>query len=201
MVVTRVAEHAKSRYQIFLDGQFAFVLYRGELRRFQIAEGKELAEENYRCIMEEILPRRAKLRCMNLLQSKDYTEKQLKDKLGQGGYPQTCIDEVISYVKAYGYVDDESYAKAYIECHIENKSKTDIEIKLLQRGIPKEVIRGAFEALRELGVEQDEAKMVSALLAKKRYRTESATPQERRKMYGYLYRRGFSPDIIMRALS
>lgn len=201
MIVTQITGVNKSRYRIWLDGQSAFILYKGELSRFRLAEGKEIEEESYRCIMEEILPKRAKLRCMNLLQSRDYTEKQLEEKLRQGGYPEQCIDEAVSYVKSYGYINDRNYAKAYIEYHIGDRSKSRIETDLLRKGISKELIRGAFEELKESGIEQNETGMIAALLQKKGYQAENATVEERRKMYGFLYRKGFSADAIEKALA
>ncbi len=201
MIITQITGVNKSRYRVYLDGQFAFIVYKGELGRFRLAEGKEIEEESYRCIMEEILPKRAKLRCMNLLQSRDYTEKQLEEKLRQGEYPVQCIDEAVSYVKSYGYINDRNYAKTYIEYHIEDRSKTRIETDLLRKGISKELIRDVFEELKESGIEQNETDMISALLQKKGYRTENATVDERQKMYGFLYRKGFSADAITKALA
>lgn len=201
MTVTQISEAAKSRYRIYVDGQFAFVIYKGELRRFQIEEGKEISEELYHSIKNEILPKRAKLRSMKLLQSKDYTRKQLEDKLRQGEYPQECIDETIRYVESYGYIDDRKYARNYIEYHIQDRSRRRIETDLMAKGIAKDVIRDVFDGLAGEGVEQDENRMVSLLLKKKNYSAESATDTERQKLYGYLYRKGFSPDVICRAFS
>lgn len=200
MLVTQISEVSKSRSRIYLDGQFAFILYKGELRQFHIKEGQELTEECYRQIMTEILPKRAKLRSMNLLQSRDYTRKQLEDKLKQGEYPQECIEEALSYVESYGYIDDNRYAEDYIEYHIQNKSRMRIETDLMRRGISKEVIRRAFEMLGDLGVVQDEAAMIRDLLNKKKYSAYTATKQEQRKMYGFLYRKGFSSEAIAREL-
>ena len=200
MVVTQISELSKSRYRLYLDGQFAFVLYKGELRQFQIKEGQELSEESYHHIMTQILPRRAKLRSMNLLQSRDYTRRQLEDKLKQGDYPQECIDEAIAYVESYGYIDDRRYAKDYIEYHLQTKSRGRIETDLLKRGIAKEVIREVFDELGSLGVEQDEFAIICDLLKKKKYCAETATKQEQQKMYGFLYRKGFRGDTIARAL-
>lgn len=200
MLVTQISEVSKSRSRIYLDGQFAFILYKGELRQFQIKEGQELTEECYRQIMTQILPRRAKLRSMNLLQSRDYTRKQLEDKLKQGEYPQECIEEALSYVESYGYIDDRRYAGDYIEYHIQTKSRMRIETDLMRRGISKEVIRRAFEELGSLGVVQDEAAMIFELLDKKKYSAHTATKQEQQKMYGFLYRKGFSSEAIVRAL-
>lgn len=200
MIVTQVAEVTKSRYRIFLDGQFAFILYKGELRQFHIKEGQELSVENYDHIMTQILPRRAKLRSMNLLQSKDYTRRQLEDKLIQGEYPQQCIEEAIAYVESYGYIDDERYAREFIEYHIQNKSRSRIEMDLMKKGIGREIIQKAFDTLQELGVESNEMELVIELLKKKKYSANIATKQEQQKMYGFLYRKGFHSDVISRAL-
>lgn len=201
MVVTQISEASKSRCRIYIDGQFAFVLYKGELRRFHIEEEQELPEESYREIMTELLPKRAKLRCMNLLQSRDYTRKQLEDKLEQGDYPEECINEAIAYVASYGYIDDLRYARDFIEYHINSKSRMRIETDLTRKGIKGDVIRQAFEELDELGVEQDECAMIDDLLRKKHYCPDTATRQEQQRMYGFLYRRGFHADAIAKALS
>lgn len=201
MLVTQISEVTKSRFRVYIDGQFAFVLYKGELRQFHIRDGQELSEESYRHIMTQILPRRAKLRSMNLLQSKDYTRKQLEDKLRQGDYPQECIDEALAYVESYGYIDDRRYARDFIEYHLQTKSRMRIETDLMKKGISKDIIREVFDELNDMGIGQDETAMIRDLLTKRKYCVDTASRQEQQKMYGYLYRRGFSQDAIMKALS
>lgn len=200
MLVTRISEVTKTRCRIYLDGHPAFVLYKGEIRQLHITEGQELSEDSYRHIMTQILPKRAKLRSMNLLQSKDYTRRQLEDKLRQGGYPQECIEEALAYVESYGYIDDRRYAKDFIEYHLKTRSRSRIEINLLERGIAKDTIREIFDELDDIGVVQDEAAMIRDLLIKRKYCADTATSREQQKMYGYLYRKGFSQDAIMKEL-
>ena len=48
MVVTRVEAVTKTKYKVYVDGQFAFILYKGELSRFHIAEDQELSQEAMR---------------------------------------------------------------------------------------------------------------------------------------------------------
>ena len=200
MLVTQISEVSKSRCRVYLDGQFAFVLYKGELRQFQIKENHELSDESYHQIMTQLLPKRAKLRSMNLLKSRDYTKQQLEDKLRQGDYPKECIEEAIAYVESYGYIDDKRYARDFIEYHLQTKSRKRMEMDLLRRGIDKNVIHNVFEELGDLGVEQDESAMIRNLMQKKKYCVDTATKQEQQKMYGFLYRKGFSQEAIMRAL-
>ena len=110
MLVTQVTELSKSRSKVYIDQEFAFVLYKGELRLYHIKESEELRPEDYRTIMQEVLPKRAKLRAMNLLQGREYTTSQLRTKLQQGYYPPEIIEQAIEYVAGFHYIDDLRYA-------------------------------------------------------------------------------------------
>lgn len=51
-VVTGLVELDKKRYQVYLDEEFAFVLYKGEVRKYKIVVGKPLAQAAY----QELVP-------------------------------------------------------------------------------------------------------------------------------------------------
>jgi len=201
MIVTDIAEFTKSRSKVFIDGSFAFVLYKGELRRYSLEPDREITAEVYEEIMTTILPKRAKMRSMKLLQNKDYTEKQLRDKLKQGGYPQEVIEEAVSYVKSYRYIDDDRYAAAYIEYHIETKSKQCIMQELLKRGISREDAESQWNRLELMGVKGDEEEMIRAVLEKKHYFEKRADIKEQRRMYAFLMRRGFSAELVRKIMN
>ena len=134
MLVTQVTELSKSRSKVYIDQEFAFVLYKGELRLYHIKEGQQLSEEDYRTIMQEVLPKRAKLRAMNLLQGREYTTAQLRTKLQQGFYPAEIIEQAIAYVAGFHYIDDLRYAVDYITYHEDSRSKRRIEQDLQGKG-------------------------------------------------------------------
>ena len=67
MIVTGIEEQTKTKFKVYLDGTFAFVLYKGELKRFGIKQGEDLAQENYEKIQNEVLLKRAKKRAMHFL--------------------------------------------------------------------------------------------------------------------------------------
>ena len=200
MIVTQMIGISRARYKVYVDGQFAFILYKGELREFGIEEEKEISESCYQQIMTQVLPKRAKKRALNLLESRDYTSGQLREKLRQGDYPQACIDEAIDYVESYGYVDDLRYAKDFITYHREHKSRTRIGQDLMRKGIGRDIIEAAFEELEQSGTGQDETAMIVKLLEKKKYDVRTASKQDKQRMYGFLYRKGFHTDAISRAL-
>ncbi len=88
MKVTRILELSKSRSKVYIDEEFAFVLYKGELRLYHVREGEELSEEDYNKIILEVLPKRAKLRAMNVLMGREETSEELRRKLVSGGYTE-----------------------------------------------------------------------------------------------------------------
>ena len=91
MTVTRVEPLTKTKFKVYLDGDFAFVLYKGELSRFGIREGEEVPEDTVEKIRTEVILKRAKLRAMHLLEDMDRTEAALREKLCQGLYPPDVV--------------------------------------------------------------------------------------------------------------
>ena len=201
MTVTAIREIAKSRVLVSVDETFAFVLYKGELRLYHIKEGEPLKEEDYRTIMGEVLPKRAKLRAMNLLQGREYTTSQLRTKLQQGFYPPKIIEQAIDYVAGFHYIDDLRYAVDYITYHEDSRSRRRIEQDLQGKGILAATIEEAWQVWRENGGKQDEQAMIRELLHKKHYDTEGETDwKERQKIYAFLARKGFSAEAIRKAI-
>ena len=144
MTVTDIVELSKTRSRIFIDNEAAFVLYKGEIRSMNIKKDRELSEESFRHIMDELLIKRARLRCLNLLKSRDYTKHQLMSKLKQGFYPETVIENAIAYTASYGYIDDVKYAKSYIKYAGNSKSKKQITNDLQKKGVSKQDIENAY---------------------------------------------------------
>ncbi len=192
MRITQIEEVGKGRYNIFLDGEPAFVLYKKEADRYGLRMGEELDEMTYQEILHDVLGTRSKRYCMNLLKTMDRTEWQLRQKLSQGGYPQEVIRQAIDYVKGWGYVDDGAYAKKYVEFHREKKSLIQMRQELYHRGVAREEIDRALE---EADV-ADETIAIQKWIEKKRMDLNKATPSERQKLYMFLLRKGFSPDNV-----
>lgn len=200
-IITCVIEISKARYKIAIDGQFRFVLYKGEMQTYHIQEGERISEEALEEILAKVLPKRAKLRSMNLLKSRAYTEYQIREKLRQGFYPERAIDEAVTYLKSFGYINDRRYVKDYILYYSESRSQGRIEQELFRKGISKDMIHNVYA--EDLGEEKlpDEISLMEKLLLKKHYDKENADYQEKQKMGAFLYRKGFSLGNIEKMLS
>lgn len=200
MTVTDIIDISKTKVKVCIDNGETFALYKGELNKFHIKTDTVLTDELYQQIMGEVLSKRAKLRSMNLLKSRDYTEHQLRTKLEQGFYPNRIIDEAVAYMISFGYIDDIRYAKSYIDYTESTKSRKQIENDLLRRGISKEDICSAYEEYVQEEQLTEEEQIIEKMLEKKRFDNQNATYEERQKIIGFLYRKGFSLDKIYKAV-
>ncbi len=200
MTVSGITELDKKRCRIYLDGEFAFVLYKGELKDYCIREGQELSQNAFDEITRVLLPKRAKLRAMNLLQKKDYTKKQLTDKLSEGLYPSEVIEEAIKYVESYKYLDDERFARDYIAYHMSTRSRNRIIQDLSSKGISKDVFMPVLEELYEEEGDDSEMDQIRKLLQKKHYDPENTEFKDKQKIIAFLMRRGFNMSDIRKAM-
>lgn len=200
MLVTEIIDISKKQSRIHIDHDISFVLYKGELRQYGIVEGEELPQETYHKLLEELLPRRAKLRAMNLLQIRDYTERQLRDKLLGGGYPEFVVDQAVEYVKSFHYIDDLRYAGDYLAAFAGRKSLRRMEQDLQQKGISKAIIEQAVADWQEQDGGQDELQMACSLLEKKHYDKNASDRRQQQRLYNFLMYRGFSSEVIRKAL-
>ena len=199
MIITSIKEYDKKRSQIYIDGEKAFLLYKGEIRKYKLEVDQELDQITYDVIVREVLSKRAILRAMNLLQKRDYTEYKLREKLKDGGYPKECMEEAIEYVKSYKYLDDQRYASDYVRYYKESRSRKRISMELTHKVIDKDLIA---QVLEEEYAEEDsdvELDQIRHLLIKKHYSPEMEY-KDKQKIMAFLYRKGYSTDLIYKAM-
>ena len=197
MYVKSLVKLTKGRAKICLDSGTDFVLYKKEYESYGIEEESELSLEDYQEICRDILIPRCKKRALHLLEKQDRSEKNLRDKLKEGGYPADIIDIAIDYINDYGYLDDYRMACSHIRFYMESRSKRRIKQDLMNKGIKPDVIERAIEDEYAC----DETDQIQRLLEKKGYDPDNATYEQKAKMYRFLAGRGYSSESISRVLN
>lgn len=197
MLVTKIEKKTNTKYKVYLDGQFAFVLYKSELFRYDIKEEGQLSEQDYEEVMREIVLKRAKLRVLHLLTDMDRTKDQLRNKLKGDGYQESVIEAAIQYAESFGYVNDSNYARKFIESKKNSKSKREIYALLSAKGLKSELID---EAMEECYSKEDTTQAIEAILRKKKYQPGVTTDKELQKIYASLARKGFTYEDIRQVI-
>lgn len=190
MVITKIDEHTPGKYKIYLNDEFAFVLYKGDIRHLGLKDGQELSDETYDKIMNEILDKRAKMRAMHLLEKQDRTEANLRQKLKENLYPEDIIDAAIAYMKKFKYIDDSRYAENYILYRKESMSKGELVRKLVIKGVDKETAENVY--LDICGDDTDiERELIRTQMLKKCPKPSELDINGKNKLFAYFYRKGF----------
>ena len=150
----------------------------------------ELAEE-----VEE-----ARQVALRFLGSRDRSEYEIREKLQRRQCTPAIIDQVLDRLKASMLVDDEAFARRWIEYRLsERPSGAPRYVQDLRR---KGIARATIEAvLAEFGDEVGSRASAVALLQRVegRYRSLDETTA-RRRMLGLLARRGFDPETTRSAV-
>jgi Uncharacterized protein conserved in bacteria len=195
-VVSKITSITQKKYQVYMNEQFAFTLYKGELSHYGLREGVSVTQELYQEI-ESMLLKRAKKRSLHLLNTRSYTQKQLSDKLKMNGYSDKIILQAIDYVESFGYINDKAYVEQYIATQKGRRSMREIREKLRQKGIERQRLEDFFEAMED---EQDDTDAIKSILQKKKYAPCEASVEEKRRIYAYLARKGFRYEDINKVL-
>lgn len=113
------------------------------------------------------------------------TEEEVRNKLRKLNVDEDIIIQVTEYLKSIGYIDDSKYIDAYLRQSLSmpKYSKYEIRMKLLQKGIDKNLIA---EKLNEFDSYNYEKALIKKLLNGKLKNMEPI------KQKAYLYRRGFN---------
>lgn len=196
-VITKIEEQKnKNRVNIFVDDSFFCGLEKETAVIFGLKLNKEVDEKELEQAVIKSEEKRSFEKAISLIEKKMNTKKELKDKLLKRGFSEDCIKSTINKLEEYHYIDDDLYAKLFIEQN-PNLSKKMISNKLMQKGINKEIIEKNL-----LCIDNETEYENCMALAKKILKTSKIENfNDKQKFMAKLVRRGFSFDIIKKVMS
>lgn len=135
---------------------------------------------------------------IKLITFKDRTEKEMHKKLSEKGYEQAEIEEVIEFLKEYGYVNDLRFAERFAEdaVKIRKWGRMRIKSELTAKGIEREIAESVTESLAFDGKEA-----VISELSRRFKNSDFSNQKERMRIFSYFARRGYSPNEIRGAMN
>lgn len=138
---------------------------------------------------------------VRLLTGRDYSVAKIRQKLAAREVSEECLETVILRLQREGWLDDTRYAGRFAESALSSGRYYGARLRaeMRRRGFTPEVIT---EALAPLLAESDEISEVRSA-AERRYPGffySAASDRDKRRVVGFLQRRGFGFSAIMRAL-
>lgn len=193
MVITSLEYGFKNRVKVFIEEEYAFLLYSSDIKKYDLEVQKVVSEELIKQIIEETVFRRAKQKAMAILKRMDRTEFELREKLKHEEYVDEIIERTIEYVKSYHYIDDKRYLENYIRVHQAKKSIRQIKQELKYKGIALNDFNVALEVM-------DDQRAIERAIQKKMKNKKTLDVLQKQKLITYLYQKGFTSDDIKHAV-
>ena len=141
----------------------------------------------------------AKTIAFRYLKIRERSVEEMREKLTLKNVPKSFIGLTIEYLIDKKFLDDRSFAKNWIRYRQARPfGPRRIRLELRQKGIAEELITQELGEAFE-GFNQQEVVAELALRRASRYRDEDPI-KRKKKVFDFLARRGFSLDMIKRAI-
>jgi regulatory protein len=200
-VVTKIETQKRNprRKSVFIDGKFAFGLDQEIFYKSGLKKGDSLSEQQIRKITKEERKKEAKDVALRFLSFQRRTEKQIREKLQKKGFDEKTIKATIDKLKEFDLINDFEFATSWVKDRLAFKprGKKLLRQELYKKGISKDIIEQVTQDLC-----QGEDKSALELLKKIKKRYKGLEPKvAKRRMFGFLLRRGFSYETTKKALN
>ena len=204
--------------QLFLDGVPFVVIHASLVEKFGLRIGLEIEAEVIEKIIAADEVMRAKNRALKLLREekdnaatdkiegsgsarkpKTYTKSEMERQLEREGFSSDAIETSIAELIRSGHIRDRKYAENWIVRRQKSnpRGKTLLKRELVDKGIDRETAEQVVAA-----VETEDETKVALEIAQKRAKQYKRLPTHvaKRRLHGFLARRGFGSEIVRQVL-
>ncbi|TFE01241.1 recombination regulator RecX [Jeotgalibacillus sp. R-1-5s-1] len=196
-VITKITRQKRNeeRYNIFLDGVYAFSVDEAVLVQYQLQKNKELTDFDIGEIEYEDEVRKGFNKALVYLSYRMRSEKEIEDHLKEQEMGDAAISETLHKLRHYGYVNDQSFAQAYYNTQINTTDKGPIQIKngLREKGVSNDII----ESIISETPEEEWNDRAIGIMEKVVKKNQKLSPlQIKKKTQDTLSRKGYSGQTV-----
>jgi regulatory protein len=140
-------------------------------------------------------PEKARAYAFLLLKFRLRSENELRLRLKQKGFSEELSQDTVNFLKDKEFIDDHVFAKGWVASRLKRPfGLRKIRQELIQKGLDKEIIENSLSQVKEY---YNESQIVGQLAQQRFSKLKNIEPlKAKARVYGYLMRRGFSPDVV-----
>jgi regulatory protein len=141
----------------------------------------------------------ARLLAENYIDHQRRTSAEVRRRLTKSGFEEDVVEAVVADLERAGLLDDSKFSADWVESRSRRKGfgKLRLASELRQKGVDKSNVD---EAVAEIDPDMELQAAIS--LARKRVSpTDSGDPAVKRRLAGYLQRRGYNWEIIQQVFT
>lgn len=189
------------RFDVVFDDTPGVTLSLDAIERLELAVGRSVAG------MESILEREATRlriydRALAMLALRSRSTRELSRALVRKGEDAEHVDHAIERLTTQGLLDDAAFAESFARSRVigAKESRRRVQQGLAKRGIPRVVSDAAIDAVMRDEEVDAQAMVLEAARKKLRALATLEPGVRRRRLYGFLARRGHDADDIRRVM-
>jgi len=179
------------RMNIHLDGEYAFSL--SVMVAAWLKVGQELSEEKIASLQAEDTLEVAYQKALHFLDYRPRSSSEVRQNLLKRGIADALVEQTVAHLEQAGLVNDQEFARSWIENRntFRPRSKSVLRMELRRKGLSEELVQPVLDEL------VDETALAFEAARKYAHRLAGLEWIEfRKKLGGFLARRGFSYDIL-----
>lgn len=185
-----IQKNNKSRANLYLDGEFVCGVEMLTVMKLGLKIGNDISEQKWQEAVFDSEKSVAFGKAVDYLGRGMKTSKQIKDYLVKKDFAPAVVDYVVQKLKEYRYIDDNEYARLFVEQNSKNKGERRLKQELQQRGISREAAELASEMTEE------EALANASALAQKYMKNKGRDVKDMQRLQRYLLSRGYNFDTV-----
>lgn len=189
----------KGRYNVYLNGEFAFGVSEMVLVKYRLHKGMTLTPKQLKELTTAETFAQAYAAALNYLSYSLRSEREIQTKLKELAVPAEQITAICAKLKEQRLLDDAAYALSFVRTQrtTQGKGPAVIARKLKQKGIANELITAALDDEFDQTTQLERAKDQAPKLWR-RYRTKPARMQKT-AVINALINHGYSSDCATAA--
>ncbi len=194
------SQRRRGRLNIFVDDQFILGVGETVAADLGLRVGREITPETLREVAGAEEVHKATEAALVLLEVRARARREIETRLAQKGYDDLVITQVLEKLTRLGLLDDAQFAAQWVEAKTRAGGSRPVgrrrlSSELFGKGVAKDQIAEAVEK-----VTNDDELALARAAAGKKVRIvptdREALQAERRKLMGFLQRRGFGWEVV-----
>ena len=184
------------RIKVFVDGSLFFVADKKIIAKAGLHLGQDLSVSRIEELKRTFIFQNCLDAALHYLSYRPRSEAEIRQRLHRRGFDDDLINTVVDTLKERELVDDVAFAEFWKDNRLSFSPRSSklVQHELRQKGVSAEM---ADEVTSEL---DDESSAYKAGVRKMRSLTSADYDEFRRRLFGYLRRRGFSYEVAGRVV-
>lgn len=180
-----------NRVNLYLDDQFAFGLARIVAAWLQV--GQSLSEEKIAALQEEDAREVALQKSLHFLSYRARSVEEVRKNLEKHEIPAAIIQATLEKLQHAGLLNDHDFARSWVENRntFRPRGRRVLRMEMRHKGLPESVIETTLDATTD-----EESLALNAARKHQRKLNGLGWMDFRKKMTGFLGRRGFSYEVL-----